>query len=144
MQKFRYLPHTADMRFRAYGSSLKAALDNAALALLGIMLDIRKIRTQAKAARAVRISQRAKTEEDLVWFTLQDILSKVDAKKLNAYQFRTRSIRRSQGDIILEGSLICSRSRGDNALLSVKAVTPHDLRISRKAGLIIIDITVDV
>ena len=144
MQKFRYLPHTADMRFRSYGGSFKAALDNAALALLNIMLDIGKIRSKAKATMAVRISQRADTEEDLVWFTLQDILSKVDAKKLNAYQFQTKSIRRSGGAIALEGVLSCSRSKEDNALLSVKAVTPHGMRISRKARLIVIDVTVDV
>ena len=144
MQKFRYLPHTADMRFRAYGSSPKAAFDNAALALLNIMLDIGKIRSKAKETMTVRISQRAKTEEDLVWFTLQDILSKVDAKKLNAYEFKTKSIRKSRGAIVLEGTLACSRSREDNALLSVKAVTPHELRIRRKAGLTVIDVTVDV
>lgn len=144
MQKFRYLPHTADMRFRAYGSSFKDAMENAALALLNIMLDIRKIGAEGKKARAVRISERAQSEEDLVWFTLQDILSKVDAAKLNAYQFKVKSISREKGRVTLEGSLICSRSEEDNALLSVKAVTPHDLRISRKAGLIAIDVVVDV
>ena len=144
MQKFRYLPHTADMKFRAYGSSFKNAIDNAALALLNTMLDIRRIGAQAKKVRLIRISEHASSDEDLVWFTLQDILSKVDAMKLNAYQFKVRSISRKRGRVALEGALICSRSKEDNALLSVKAVTPHGLRIIRKPGAVAIDVIVDV
>ena len=79
-----------------------------------------------------------------MWFTLQDILSKVDAMKLNAYQFRVKSISRKNGRVALDGVLTCSRSKEDTALLSVKAVTPHGMRIIRKSGSIAIDVIVDV
>ena len=36
---FEYLEHTADARFRAYGESLEKAFENAALAMLNVMVD---------------------------------------------------------------------------------------------------------
>jgi SHS2 domain-containing protein len=36
---YEYLEHTADVRFRAYGKSLEQAFENAALAMLNVMVE---------------------------------------------------------------------------------------------------------
>ncbi|WP_406659871.1 archease [Methanolobus sp. ZRKC3] len=38
-QKFEYLEHTADAKFIAYGKTLKEAFENAALAMMNVMID---------------------------------------------------------------------------------------------------------
>ncbi|MGC8670118.1 MAG: archease [Candidatus Micrarchaeia archaeon] len=126
--KFRYLPHTADVRFVAYGKSFKEALENAAMAMLGVMLDIRKIEKQNYKPKTLAISESASTREDLVWFTLQDLLSRIDKKAINAYSFRIISLEEGKR-LKLKGKLLFKDVDKDYHLLEIKAVTPHDLRV---------------
>ena len=92
--KFRYLPHTADIRFAAYGRDLKELIENSALAMLSVMLDVKKIRAKREKAKEATISEKAGTREDLVWYVLQDILTKVDERKLCAFEFKADSVLR--------------------------------------------------
>ncbi len=43
MKKYEYLPHTADVKFRAYGKTLEEAFTNAAFALYHVMVDTGKV-----------------------------------------------------------------------------------------------------
>lgn len=144
MRPFRYLPHTADMRFRAYGKGLAEAIENSALALLGIMLDVSRIRAVKGGEYAMPVNESADTEEELVWFVLQDMLSKVDSRKASAYALRVSKLESKDGRLRLSGSILCKRSREDNSLLSVKAVTPSGLVVRRRNGLCSIQVVVDV
>ncbi|MGC9099451.1 MAG: archease [Candidatus Micrarchaeia archaeon] len=128
--KFRYLPHTADVRFVAYGKSFKEALENAAIAMLGVMLDIKKIEKQNYRPKTLTVSESASTREDLVWFTLQDLLSRIDEKALNAYGFRIISIVEGK-NLRLRGKLFFKEVDKDYHLLEIKAVTPHELRVEK-------------
>jgi SHS2 domain-containing protein len=143
-KKFEYLPHTADMRFVAHGRSFKEAFENAGLALLSTMLDIRAIGRIKGADKTVRLTERAGTREDLVWYVLQDILSKVDERKLNAYRFKINSLEKRKDRIVLHGCIFYKQVREDHALLSVKAVTPHDLRVKESKGRCSVSVVVDV
>jgi SHS2 domain-containing protein len=92
----------------------------------------------------VPILETANTQEELVWFTLQDILSRIDTRKLNAYAFRISGIRPKGKTLQLTGTLMCKGSGEDNALLSVKAVTPNDLFVRRDGRRCAIQVVVDV
>jgi SHS2 domain-containing protein len=128
--KFRYLPHTADVKFVAYGSSFKEALENAAKAMLGIMLDVKKLEKLKAKPKTLKISESADTKEEIVWFTLQDLLSKIDEKALNAYYFKVESLEEGK-KIKLRGSLFFKEAEKDYHLLEIKAVTPHDLKVEK-------------
>lgn len=143
MKAFRYLPHTADVRFRAYGKDFKGAIENSALALLSTMLDVKKIGRKKSATSSLQINETADTPEELVWFILQDILSKVDSRKLNAYAFKVSSLKESE-KISLKGRLLYKKTGADNALLSVKAVTPHGLKVVCSKKGCSIEVVVDV
>ena len=43
MVKFRFLEHTADAKFQAYGKNIEEAFSNAALAMFSVITDIKKI-----------------------------------------------------------------------------------------------------
>ena len=47
MKKYEYLPHTADVKFRAYGKTLEEAFANAAFALYNVMVDTKKVKAKA-------------------------------------------------------------------------------------------------
>ncbi len=143
--RFRYLPHTADASFIAYGKSEKSLINNAALALLELMLDIKLIKKSKSKSSHVRISESADSLEDLVWFTLQKVLSTIDAEKLNAYSFRVVALKRQKnGKFHITAKLFTKKINGDFALLSVKAVTPHNLSVKKTSSGYSATIVVDV
>ena len=86
--RFRYLPHTADVAFVAYGKTFRETLENSALAMLGVMFDIGKIKKAGGMVKTMRITERASNDADLLWFTLQRIVSKVDEKRLRTIVMR--------------------------------------------------------
>ncbi len=51
MKKYEYLPHTADVKFRAYGKTLEEAFANAATAMYNVMVDTKKVK--AKVTKTV-------------------------------------------------------------------------------------------
>lgn len=127
-RKFRYLPHTADIAFVAYGKSLEAATENAAEALLNVMLDLNAIKKTHAKTEALTIKESATSAENLVWYTLQDILTHVDEKKLRAQEFRVKRLVLGKRCGIT-GSLLYKKIKQDPFLLEVKAVTPHNLSV---------------
>ena len=46
--KYKYLEHTADIKFQAYGKSLEEAFGNAALALSNVIVDIDNVNKKIK------------------------------------------------------------------------------------------------
>lgn len=130
MLRFRYLPHTAEVKFVAYGKDFASALENAALALLNVMLDVNRIRKAEGTAKSLRITEKGKTREDVAWYILQDILSKTDEKTLSAYEFKVKKIVEGKKGIVEAVGEIHYKNLKENfSLLEVKAVTPHALTV---------------
>lgn len=135
-EKYRYLPHTADIAFVAYGKSVEDAIQNSAEALLNVMLDLKKVRGARGRKERVSINESAGSLDNLVWYTLQRILTRVDERKLNAYSFEVRKVVRGER-FKLSGSLLYKKLEDgkDNFLLEVKAVTPQGLAFTKvKSG----------
>lgn len=134
-QRFRYVPHTADVAFIAYGRNFNETLENSAAAMLNVMFDIKKIEGAKGEARTLRITEHAKSDQDMLWFALQKIVSKVDEKGVAAIGFKVNHLTRKKNGITLHGCIFYKRVNDYSALLDVKAVTPHTLEIRRtKAG----------
>lgn len=141
--RYEYLPHTADMAFVGYGKTLQEAIENSALALINIMVDVERIEKAKGKMLSKKIAESAITKEELVWFTLQDILSSIDAGYLKACEFKVESIK-TEGKMQLKGRLIHKNIVGDYALLGVKAVTPYDLSVKENKGRFSVHVVVDV
>ena len=142
--KFRYLPHTADMAFIAYGSNYKELMENAALALLGVMLDIKRMGKDKGSVAGIGIKETSKTIEDLIWFTLQDILAEEDSRSLKAFKFDVEYIKEHGKIFKLAGRLLHKNTNKDYYKLDVKAVTPHDMRVIKRNGIYSVTVVIDV
>lgn len=128
--RYRYVPHTADVAFVAYGRSVREVVENAAEALLRVMLDVDAIARHGTKSGSVRIREHAQNVDSLVWYTLQSIASNVDERKLHAYAFKVDRLT-IRGKCSISGKLLYKRSAGDPFMLEVKAVTPHGLRVRK-------------
>jgi protein archease len=131
LRKFRYLPHTADVAFVAYGRSFKTAMENSAQALLGVMFDMKEMHKEKAKTKTLRLTEEAGTRDELVWFTLQKIVSKVDEKGVSAFGFKVNHMVQKKDKIVLHGCVFYKKLRKYVALLDVKGVTPHDLSVKR-------------
>ncbi len=132
--RYRYLPHTADIKFVAYGKDLRELIENSALALLNVMLDTRKIKRGKGKAKMIVINEKADIWENMIWYALQDMLTRIDEKSLCAFEFKVKSLSMEKGGIWMAGEL---RYRGADAscfLTEVKAVTPYDMKVRKTKG----------
>ena len=144
-RKFRYLPHTADIAFVAYGKTFGEAIENAALAMFCVMFDAKKLeRLDAKERRFI-ITESAKSREDLVWFTLQNILSRIQVGNLSPTRFHVSSLKEKAGTFSAEGTLVCKHADSSvYGLLEVKAVTPHELAVKKEKDGFSVKAVVDI
>ncbi|MGC8538334.1 MAG: archease [Candidatus Micrarchaeia archaeon] len=143
-RKFIYVPHTAEMKFIAYGKSERQAIENSALAMLNIMFDIEKIRRAKSVAKAVSIRSKAYSPADLVWHTLQKILTIVDEKELKPYSFKVFGIKSVGKVLALKGKLFYKSTDVECYRTEIKAVTPYALQVVYKKGVWRISVVVDV
>lgn len=76
MQKFKYLQHTADAKFQAFGETIEEAFCNAALAMVSLMWNPEKI----EALFEFKLCITGRDEKQLLVNFLEDILFKLDTK----------------------------------------------------------------
>ncbi len=143
-RKFRYIRHTADIAFIAYGKTFEQALENAALAMFGIMFDIRKIAASKKPVKKIVVKDTAGSAEDLVWFTLQDMLTKAQVGNLAPLGFEVEKLE-SGKTLSVQGVLEYKDVPAeDYGLLEVKAVTPSGLVVKKSRNGFSIRVVVDI
>jgi SHS2 domain-containing protein len=141
---FKYLSHTADVEFVAYGKDIKEAIENSGLALLNVALDLKKINASKGKVKTAGINEKADTVENLVWFVLQDIISMRAAGYLSAFKFKVDKLEKNRKGVNLKGRLFHKKLKEDYTLLDVKAVTPHDLRVTKTKSGYSINVIIDV
>ncbi len=139
-KKYEFLHHIADAKFRAYGSTLEEAFENAALAMFNIMINTENIKPHIK--REVEISSQD-TEALLVdWLSELLYLFEVDAIVFG--RFKVKIIKEDEGFLLkacaLGESIDTSKHSFD---AQVKAVTFHELEIKQDDGFCV-QVVVDV
>lgn len=135
--KFKFLEHTADVKFQAFGSNLEEAFENSVLATINVMSDDK---IQEKKKKEFRI--KAKNRESLLYNLIEEILFLLDSEN-----FIPRSIKVK----IKEGKILelYARVKGDNAenyqfKLDVKAVTYNSMFIREDKDKWVCQVVLDV
>jgi len=140
--KYKFLPHTADTIFEAYGKNFEEAFANAALAMEEIMTDTSKVEPKVEE----RIEAFGSDMKELLYDFLERFLVLKDVKNLVFSEIVVESIEKSE-----EGYKLSARARGeefdsnkheDRTL--VKAVTYHGMKIGEKDGEKFVQVLVDI
>ena len=134
MEKYRFLEHTADAKFQAYGATLEEVFANAALATVTLMWDWKKI--EKKIVRNVKVE--GKDLKQLLVSFLEEILYLLDsrnfltsaAENVRVEQDGSRYVLKAlfKGDIYSDKYEIY----GD-----VKAITYNEMKIEDRNGFIV-------
>ncbi len=136
MKKYKFLEHTADILFRAYGDDPNELFENSAEALESVMIDLKSI--DVKGVKRVNLS--SDTYENLLFDWLSEIIVLFEVDSFAIRKFNVKIIDKSL-------SAECSGERIDKRKhklkIEVKAVTYHNLEIMRDVRYYV-DVTLDV
>lgn len=126
-EKFRYLDHTADAKFQAFGQTLEEAFSNAALATASLMWDIEAVEKRTRR----KVDIRGRDLEQLLLHFLQEVLYafEVDSFYLAAVE-GARIERQGNGEYRFEAVLVGDDRRSRYHLHGeVKAITYNEMKI---------------
>lgn len=124
--KFRYLEHTADAKFQAFGKTLEEAFMNAALATVSLMWDPSQIEPQRQ-----HIFQLTGTDlPQLLVNFLEEILFLFDTKMFLTTTVKNLRISENKKCFELEAQVWGDiRSSQHEVYGDVKAITYHEMQI---------------
>ncbi len=137
MKKYEFLPHTADVKFRAYGKTMEEAFSNAALALTKVITDPSKV--EAMVEKKIEVS--SEDEKALLYDFLEQFLILLDSES-----FLLNSIK----EIKIEGNSLKAVVVGDTELekyetgTHIKAVTYQEMEIKKEKGQYMLQVVLDL
>ncbi len=140
MVKFKFLPHTADVKFQAFGNSLEQAFLNAALALQEVMTKKVKI----KSAITKKIKVKGKDNEALLYNFLEEFLFLLDAEDFILSKIKKIKIDGKGKENKLEAEIAGDKASRYKFNNDVKAITYNQMYVRKLAGKFICQVVLDV
>jgi SHS2 domain-containing protein len=127
--KYEYLYHIADAKFRAFGPTLEKAFENAALALFNVMIDT----SNMKGIEERKIELTSPDIKMLLVEWLSELLYLFEVDEIIFSEFRIDTIEKKGEDFSLKGKasgvpIDLLYHKFDT---QVKAVTFHELEVER-------------
>lgn len=134
MKKYKFLPHTADIKFQAFGKSLEEAFSNAALAMFSIMIDPKKVKSKIKKI----INVNGNDNKALLYNFLESLLVLLDSESFLLNKIKKLTIKDKKLTAVVVGDKAGDyTTKGD-----VKAVTFSEMEIKEKPYMV--QVVVDV
>jgi SHS2 domain-containing protein len=139
--KYKFLSHTADVKFQAFGKSLEECFTNSFFALKKVMFDNLKI----KQVILKKIKVKGKDYESLLYNFLEEFLYLLDAKEFISFKIKNIKIHIDKKDkFILSAELIGDKTKNYKFSNSVKAVTYNEMFVKKENKKWISQVVLDV
>lgn len=138
---FEYLEHTADAKFRAYGKSLGEAFENAALAMLNVMVDTGSV----KNTLSVDVKLAANDLDSLLFDWLSEILFVFEVDEMVFGRIKVNELNVGDEECSLSATLFGETIDHSVHVFNteVKAATYNDMKIEQGDDGWMIQATVD-
>ncbi len=134
--KFKFLEHTADIKFQAFGKSAEEAFENSASALKESICG--KIRIKEGKEKKIEIEGR--DFESMLYMFLEEILYLLDAEDFLIEKVKEIKINGFKLKAVLTGDKASNYKFTNN----VKAVTYNEMFVKHEKGKWIVQIVIDV
>ncbi len=140
MERYRFLRHTADAKFQAFGATLEEAFCNAALATASLMWDWERI--EKRMERKVEV--RGKDLKQLLNSFLEEILYLLDSKMFLLGSLENLRIEKKEKFYVLKAFFKGDKYSDKYKIHGdVKAITYNEMEIENK-GQYMVQVVVDV
>jgi SHS2 domain-containing protein len=134
VKKYRFLHHTADAKFQAFGETLEEAFQQAALALVSLMWDWEKVGNDFK----VPVQVEGHDMKQLLVNYLEEILYLFDTKRFLLSQVDDLTIRQKQGHYVLQALFKGDEYSNETEIFGeVKAITYNEMEITETVPFVI-------
>jgi len=143
-RKYRYMEHTADVEYIAYGRTMDECFTNALMALFDTISYKRKISLSRSKTLEFSIKDKARTIEDLLWYTLQDAVTIMDSKGVFGYNVAELKVKEGKGSYSISAKIKGKTKEDRTSKLDVKGVSKYNLKIKKSKGLIKASVVLDV
>ena len=141
MKDFEYLPHTADIKFRAYGKTIDDAFRNAAFALFNIMVDVNKVKR--KMTRA--ISAEGTDLPSLLQNFLEQFLILLDTDNFFLSAIKKITVSSQGGNYTLTAVAAGDEAKNYETIgPQVKACTYNDMFVKQEGKIWTLQVVVDI
>lgn len=139
MQQYNYLPHTADVKFEAFGITLRDCFRNSALAMCNAMYETKKVSQN----NSVRIELQAENTEQLLHKFLEEILFQIDVTQMLFSEFKLMI---DEKHCKLAGELLGEKTNPEKHTVKgiVKAVSWHQFSLQKTGREFKATVVVDV
>jgi len=141
MEKFRFLEHTADAKFQAFGKTIEEAFANAALAVFSIMTDTEKIEQNVD----VDFDVKGDDLKSLLVNFLGELLVLLDSDNFLLHTIKDIQIDKKEGKYLLLAAAVGDHySDKYDTSGDVKAITYNDMEIREEPNNCMVQVVVDI
>ena len=140
MAKFKFLEHTADAKFQAYGKTMEEAFSNAALAMFSIITDIKKI----KKALKNEIKAEGSDLKSLLYNFLEELLFLIDTENFLLSSIKEISIKEINKKFKLNAVAVGDKANNYETHGDIKAVTYNEMRIEENKDKVMVQVVLDL
>jgi len=137
MKKFKFLEHTADIKFQAYGKKLEEAFKNSALAMAKSMYQ-----GKIKPKKKFNIKVRGKDLESLLYNFLEELIILMDSKGF--FVSDIKKIKINKDKFKLEAEAIGDDAKDYKISLDVKAITYNEMFVKKAIKTWVCQVVLDV
>lgn len=134
--RYKFLEHTADVKFQSFGKSLNESFENAAYALKETICG--KIRIKDKIKKKIKI--KGKDNESLLYNFLEEILFLLDSEEFLLSRIKKIKIK----DNKLEAEFLGDKASNYKFTNNVKAVTYSEMQVKKEKNKYICQVVLDV
>lgn len=121
-KKFKFLEHTADIKFQAYGKTLEDVFKNSALALKESIYN-KKVKTIKK----IKISVKGKDYESLLYNFLEEFLFLFDSENFLVSKIENIKITENKKSLELNAEISGDSAENYQIDMHIKAVTYNEM-----------------
>ena len=135
--KYKFLEHTADVKFRAYGETLEKAFVNSSEALVHSICQ-----DEIKKSKIKKISIKGKNLENLLYNFLEELIYLFDSEQF--ILAKIKSLKLNEKELILNAELEGENAKNYEIYSHIKAVTYNEMFIKKEKGFWVCQVVLDV
>lgn len=141
-RRYEFLEHTADAYVAAYGKDFVEAFENAAVAMFDVMTEVESVRPDVED----QIEAKGDDEYALLYNWLEALLVKSETQRMLYSKFRISELNRDSDGFKLKARIWGEKFDAKRHLqkVGVKAVTYHQMEISKASGKVTLKFILDI
>ncbi|MFH1505630.1 MAG: archease [archaeon] len=138
--KYKYLDHTADAKFQAFGKNLEEAFENAALAAFNIIVKTEDVKPEV--VQAIKVS--AKKKESLLYDFLEELFFLLDTEGFVLNKIEGLKIEERDDAFHLHAKAWGDSYKNYEVSGNLKSVTYNDMFIKEEKGKVTVQVVIDL